>query len=111
MNKNKRKLERFTLKLPIQLVVNNNENDKQLLEVVTKDICAGGAFFNMNTPLPVGTEISVNLELPLDDLKKIEGQKVRINIAGSVIRIENNGIAVNFDKGYKISPVHNDDDI
>jgi Tfp pilus assembly protein PilZ len=83
-----------------------NESKKpKSFEVVTRDICAGGAFIQTDHPLSVGTDIKMNLILPLDNLPKLGNRRSRIDVSGSVVRRESQGMAVCFDKRYQISPV------
>jgi hypothetical protein len=53
----------------------------------------------------VGTEMQVDLVLPLDELKKIEGKRANIKLKGAVIRTGEKGMAIIFDKKYRISPM------
>ncbi|MBN2397781.1 MAG: PilZ domain-containing protein [Deltaproteobacteria bacterium] len=101
----KRKLERFSLKLPARISVDSKEKEAACLDAVTSDISAGGAFFHTDTPLPVGTRMDVDLILPLDELKKIEGKRAKITVKGAVIRTGEQGMAICFDKKYRISPM------
>lgn len=103
----KRKLERFPLKLPARILVDDNGNGAGAasLEAITSDISAGGAFFYTDTPLPVGTQMHVDLILPLDELKKIKGKKAKIKVKGAVVRTGEQGMAISFDKKYRISPI------
>lgn len=100
----KRKVERFPLELPAFLKV-GDESEGETVEFVTSDVCSGGAFFPTDKPIPVGTEVKVDLVIPIDQLKKIEADKVLITVAGSVIRTEKRGMAVCFDNKYKIMPI------
>jgi len=103
----KRKLERFPLKLPARIVVNGNGDGAEdaPLDAITSDISAGGAFFYTDTPFPVGTQMHVDLILPLDELKKIKGKKAKIKVKGAVVRTGEQGMAICFDKKYRITPV------
>lgn len=101
----KRKLERFPLELPARIFVNGEGKGADCLDAVTCDISAGGAFFHTDTPLPVGTEMYVDLVLPLDELKKIEGKRANIKVRGAVVRTGERGMAISFDKKYRISPM------
>ncbi len=104
-NFGKRKLERFHLELPARIFLNGGGEVTKSLDAITSDISAGGAFFHTESPLPVGTEMYVDLVLPLDELKKIEGKRANIKVKGSVVRIGESGMAIIFDKKYLISPV------
>jgi hypothetical protein len=101
----KRKLERFPLELPARIFVDCDGAGTDCLDAVTIDISAGGAFFHTDKPLPVGTQMEVDLILPLDELKKIEGKRANIKVKGAVIRTGERGMAILFDKKYRISPL------
>ena len=98
----KRRLERFSLELPAQLYVGGEAQDRQTIDLLTSDICAGGAFFETEWPLPVGSEVKIDLVLPLNELKKLEGRKALIKVSGAVIRSDEKGMAICFDKGFKM---------
>lgn len=99
-----RKMERFSLDLAGLLSINGRFKEG-MWKLQTIDICAGGALFQATAPLPLGTEISVGLILPLDRFKEIKTNKALIEVSGKVIRKEKNGMAVCFNKEYKISPI------
>ena len=101
---NQRSMDRFRLKLPAQASLVDSEGVEQISEFETCDICAGGAFLNTNEPLPVGSEIKLDLILAIDELRKIKGNKVKIKVKGEVVRIEEGGMAVKFDEKFEIIP-------
>ena len=70
-----RKMERFSIQLPAQLLPVEDAEEQEAIEVLTSDVCAGGAFFQTDQPLPLGAEVKVKMVLPLDELKKLEGKK------------------------------------
>lgn len=100
----KRKMDRFSLELPALLSITDENGNQRSIEVMTGDICSGGAFFRTNTPFSVGTNVKMDLILPSDKFKKLGGKRSRINVSGSVIRTDELGIAVCFDKKYRIAP-------
>ena len=101
----KRKMDRFSMELPAWISTVDETGNPRTLEVLTRDICAGGAYLLTDQPLAVGTGIEMNLILPLDNLPKIENRRSRIDVSGSVVRTESQGMAVCFDKKYQISPM------
>ena len=101
----KRKMDRFSMELPAWISAIDKHGKLQTLEVVTRDICAGGAFLQTDQPLSVGTNIEMNLVLPLSNIPNVQIRRSRIDVSGSVIRTESQGVAVCFDKRYQISPV------
>ena len=97
-----RKLERFTLELVANISVSGEQDEHQSLKFNTSDISAGGAFFNTEQPLPIGTEIKLDMILPLDKLKKLKGKQAKIEVSGAVVRTNQEGMAVSFKKDYQI---------
>ena len=67
----RRKLERFELSLStsIRVVAPGHESEKEAINLFTKNICEGGAFFDTSHLLPQGTEVKLTLVLPLNRLK------------------------------------------
>ena len=100
----KRKMERFDLKLPAKVALAGHEDDPPQ-EMTTKDVSAGGAFIHTEAPLPVGTEVRIELVLPLEELKKLEGKTAQIKVTGAVIRSNHRGMAVSFDHKFEIRPL------
>ena len=96
-----RKMERFHLRLPATVQV-PGESEPFILQ--TENVCAGGAFLNTESPLPVGTDVQLDLTLSLNDLKKVDGNRVRINVSGSVVRSDDSGMAISFDENYRMIP-------
>jgi len=99
----KRKLERFSLELPARISVVDEKEEAASVDATTSDVSAGGAFFHTDQPYPVGTEMQVDLVLPLDELKKLAGKRASIKLKGAVVRIGDNGMAISFEDDYEIS--------
>lgn len=99
----KRNLERFDLKVLARI---EGEPDRDILELMTSDICAGGAFFHTDQSLPEGTKVRIDLLLPLEHLKKMvaDYDHAHIQLTGTVLRKEPQGMAVCFNKEYSIRP-------
>jgi hypothetical protein len=102
----KRTLERFDLKIPAKIECVLGDDDQQTLDLMTSDICAGGAFFHTEAPLPLGTEVKIDLVLPLRKLKQLtaDADHAFIKVSGKVLRSGPRGMAICFDKGYEIHP-------
>ena len=108
--KERRKLERFTLKLltKIEMVISGQE--KRIFDLQTSNICAGGAFFPTTQPIAKGTQVKIDLFLSFDKLKTILdklklGGQAHIRVKGIVVRSESVGMAVCFDEDYQIIPL------
>lgn len=100
----KRKMDRFSLELPALLSITDENGNQRSIEVMTGDICSGGGFFRTDTPFSVGTDVKMDLILPSNKFKKLGGKKSRVDVSGSVIRINDLGMAVSFDKKFRIEP-------
>jgi hypothetical protein len=100
---NKRKMERFSLEIPAHISFDDEYGQEKKFSLVTNDVCAGGAFLKTEKPLPIGTEVKIDLVLPLESLRRLEGKKARIEVSGAVIRIDENGMAISFNSNYRIS--------
>ncbi len=100
----KRKMERFDLELPAWLYLVDESEELEPFEYKTRNICAGGAYFNTDSPFAVGTDVKINITLPINKFKELGGKHTRIDVSGSVIRADEQGMAVCFDKKFKIEP-------
>ena len=92
------------MELPGQVSIVADEKNT-IFNLLTRDICSGGAFFYTRRPLPVGTRVNINLILSLEQLKMMAELKALLRVSGKVIRRENTGMAVSFDKDYHLSPL------
>ena len=102
----KRAYERFDLKVPARLgVLGSNYGEADEVSLTTVNICAGGAFFITEAPLPQGTRVKMDFVLSIDKLKELLDSHCRIKVQGEVIRTDESGIAVRFDEEYEIVPV------
>ena len=99
----RRKLERFDLRVPAKIEVVGQDQEGETLNLMTKDICAGGAFFDTPYPLPKGTQVRIDLTLD-SGLKDEAGSLAHIKLGGSVLRSDATEMAICFDKSYKIIP-------
>jgi hypothetical protein len=100
----KRKMERFDLKLPTKLSWTGRDNKQASIELMTSNICAGGAYLMTDTPLQKGTQVKMDLILQLDRLHESKGRQSHIDVSGFVIRTDHQGMAICFNRDYKISP-------
>jgi hypothetical protein len=102
----RRRLERFNLEVPARIeILTREEHNPEILELNTKDVSAGGAYFRTKKALPEGTRVRIDIILPLDRLRKLKDTcKGLIKVTGTVLRSEPTGMAVSFDEGYLITP-------
>ncbi len=89
-----RRAERFSLELPTRIKPVQDSAAQEALEFVTSDICSGGAYFHTDTPLPVGTQVQIEMILPLHKLTQIEGKQTYIKVSGAVVRASEKGFSI-----------------
>jgi len=101
----KRKVERFDLKIETVLNVQDEAPKSTQPMLLSRDISCAGEFLDTDNPLPIGTRVELNLLLSQHELVgKAQDEKINIFTSGRVVRTNDHGMAVEFDKLYKISP-------
>ena len=101
----RRKEERFELEIPAIIRVSRPETGQ--LELLTSNVSSGGAYFHTPQPLPEGTDVQIDLVLNLEKLKtlKDDHKQVYVELKGTVIRTESEGMSICFDQDYQFRPV------
>lgn len=102
--KERRRLERFDLHAPARIEVLGETGAKDVLSLTTKDISSAGAYVSTDTPLPEGAPVKLELLLSVEMITRILGanEKAKVRVKGKVIRVEDDGMAIQFDSKYKI---------
>jgi hypothetical protein len=100
----RRKMERFDLNLPTKLFWTGKDKEQETIELMTNNICSGGAYLQTNSPLPKGTEVKMDLTLQLDRSHEPKRRLSVIDVSGYVIRTDHQGMAICFNRKYKILP-------
>ena len=101
----RRRLERFDLQVPAKIEVLSSPDPSSILELLTKDICAGGAYFSTKTALASGTKVKLDILLPVRSVSTLsDNTRGLIKVNGTVIRSGPAGMAIGFDGGYLITP-------
>lgn len=99
--KERRASERFQLELKGRM--ETLDTDKHvIMEVLTRDISARGAFLNAPESLPEGTRFRLRLTVPSERIKELTGAQSLIRVEGQVKRSTPTGMAVCFDDQYLI---------
>jgi hypothetical protein len=104
----RRRLERFDLKLParIESLPRRADNPPAVLNLITRDISACGAFFPSTDSLEEGTRVKVDLVLTLEKPRSSQVKGALIQVNGTVLRKEPAGMAVDFEKTYRLAPLN-----
>ena len=102
--KEKRRLERFDLEIPATIQLLALEKEEKIPNLLTCNMCSGGAYFHATRPLPEGIRVKIDLVLPLQRLKglKEDCKQAYIKVTGRVLRSESEGMAICFDEDYQI---------
>ena len=94
MISDKRTIERFSLVFPVCFKSAGVENT----DTFTRDISSKGAFIQTSNPLTIGVKVQLVVSLP--------SGKSFLNAAGKVVRVEQDGMAIQFNRP-SIVPVSN----
>jgi hypothetical protein len=97
----RRKHERYTIALPARLEV-VTAGGKQILEILTKNVCAGGTLLDTDRIFPIGAQARVNIAVRSERWIEMAGAQTLIKVEGRVLRSGPTGTAVHFNKDYKI---------
>jgi len=95
---NKRGSERFNLELPVNLRVNDPVEKTARIKLKTENISSTGALISADLPLEVGTTLEIDIDIPLEALRTLKGDKAKVALKGEVVRISGRGTALAFGK-------------
>ena len=101
----KRKEQRFEMALPASLMVETSDTKTAPMEYITRDVSSCGAYFTTSHPLETGTPLNIRMLIPFDKYKIPKNGKTLVQLSAQVVRTEKQGMAVEFAKKFKISPV------
>jgi c-di-GMP-binding flagellar brake protein YcgR len=107
--KDRRRLERFTLRAAAKIEKEQETGRRRTYRLVTRDISSGGAFVVTSEPLAEGETVSMEMLLPLESLSRIAGTSARVflSVKGKVVRTDERGMAITFNGRHKISLAEN----
>jgi Tfp pilus assembly protein PilZ len=95
--KERRQYERFPLTIPARMEMMTTDR-KQIFDLETRNISAGGTFINTTEQFPEGTRFKLNLTVPSERIKELTGAESLIECEGNVVRSTPTGMAIQFDK-------------
>ncbi len=101
--KERREFQRFDLELPARVEVERPGQRMEPFSLKTSNISAGGAFFPTAKPLSEGTKLQLNIILAIEKLKKLTGSQCHIKVKGTVVRSEEDGMVIRFQRDYDIT--------
>jgi hypothetical protein len=99
----RRKFERFDLKVPAKIESVYNE-EGVIYDFETSNLSAEGAYLKLGRMLPEGSQVRIEIFLNFDELRSLDDSNGSLIIAaaGSVIRTEHDGIVVHLNKDYDL---------
>lgn len=100
----RRGMERFSFTMDFCTISSKNAPDYRAEHFCIDNICAGGAFIRTREVLPIGTDVTLDMILPLKDENRHLIKQSQIIVAGEVVRTAEEGMAVEFGKQYSIAP-------
>ena len=93
----KRGSPRTSLAVPAELTFRNQENDSEVsFQVETRDVSATGICCDGAVPVEVGTEMQINLQIPLEKLRAVTDRIAQVELDGVVVRISGGKMALHF---------------
>lgn len=98
----RRKLQRFDLHSPAKVQIPAGGGRTDTIDVVTRDISSSGAFLLSPRPVAQGVTVDVEVVLSFETLHRITGGrgKVIVRVKGKVVRSDETGMAVAFDRKF-----------
>ncbi len=105
---NRRAMQRFYLHLMSIVNVNSEKPESKMNSqyAVAENICAGGVYLRAIQPLGLNTKVKVEIFLPVQEYMISMYKNISlIKISGKVVRKDDAGMAIEFDKNYSISPL------
>ena len=97
----KRQMQRFSIALPSKITADSEK--PPVLDLVSRNLCAGGGFYLTDNPLPIGTRVTIEMAMRLGEPGQSDATGCQISVSGTVMRTADDGMAVRFAKRYKIA--------
>jgi len=104
--KDRRDHERFSLQLPAKIEA-VTPRERLVFDLQSDNVSAGGALFDTEVEIAVGTEVRINLTLPSERHKELTGAESLVKVRGKVVRSGPSGLAISFGKKYELLKLRN----
>ena len=104
--KERRLHKRLNIQLPVRVNAMNG-GVLMALDLEARDISYSGTFIRTLTTFPKGTRFVLNFTIPSDNLKDFKNVDSLIGCAGTMVRSNSHGIAIEFDKECRIKNLKN----
>ena len=102
----RRRFERYELRVPAKVETLARDAEKKKVSLKTANVCAGGAYFSTPNALTEGTNVRLEIVLTFNERKMFaDAKNARVRLLGTVIRCQNDGMAIRFSDDYVIDPL------
>lgn len=113
----RRQHQRFSMNVQVKMTAETRSGTTPMMEFLTANISAGGAFIETDAPLPLASKVRLEFLLALENLETLKfivsmetlkawkGKRVWISASGVVVRLEADGMGIMFDENYQINPM------
>jgi c-di-GMP-binding flagellar brake protein YcgR len=102
----RRKYERFDLKLPATIEVQTSKG-KETFDFVISNISSEGCFIHIYEPFPEGTEVRLKVIVTSESLRELTGAQGLIKVGGRVVRSNFIGMGICFDEEFQLLTLPN----
>ena len=102
--KDKRNYQRFDLRLSARIIADGSRHG-EVIDVVTDDVSAGGAFLHTTRSIAVGEQVILVLTVGSKKLKELTGAQGLLKVVGKVVRCTVEGMAICFCEEYELLPI------
>jgi hypothetical protein len=100
----RRKMQRFPLRLPCLIHDVNDARNPPLLEAQTLNVGTGGALVETEQQLPVGTDVHFNMLIRRSSSAEPINAGSCVSLTGRVLRKDEMGLGIAFSEAYRIVP-------
>ena len=96
----RRRFERFSVELPVELQVIHEGQSRERHAVATSDVSQAGAYVRTKMSIQKGARLQVKLILLNERVKELTGAQGCLTIGGTVARADSTGIGISFDENF-----------
>lgn len=113
----RRQHERFTMELQAKMTAETLSGTTPMMQFLTANISAGGAFIETDAPLPLASKVRLEFLVSLENLKTLKfvvsletlkawkGKRVWVSASGIVARHATGGMGIMFNENYQLNPM------
>ena len=91
------------------MMIASDAGTRREFDLTTKNLSSDGAFLYTSQPFSEGADVNLEFFITQEMIRSLRGEKGRakVRVKGKVVRIEDDGVAVQFTSKYKITAAEN----